>query len=178
MLLDSWNQLHRNNLKQFGLMTIHYKYYDEYDHLLGNGQLKPVLMSTTIQQKFPWIRVINKQVSHGNIFLESAGVSATTDTRGQNTKCSVWRPPFCSLEVIKESSFLNSRDSFVREFRRQFSSWVFNCGVLTIGQRKLTKRRTRKSEPSQSRRREDARGSVRNGASSRESWIVRYHNWL
>jgi hypothetical protein len=26
---------------------------------------------------------------------------------------------------------VNSRDSFVREFRMKFSSWVFTCGVLT-----------------------------------------------
>jgi hypothetical protein len=40
--------------------------------------------------------------------------------------------------------------SVTREFRRQFSSWVFSCGVLTSGQQKLKKWPTRKSEPSQS----------------------------
>jgi chorismate-pyruvate lyase len=41
--------------------------------LLGNGSLKRILMSTNIQQRFPWIRGI----------LGSPGVSVTTDTGHQ-----------------------------------------------------------------------------------------------
>jgi hypothetical protein len=79
-------------------------------------------MSTKIKQEIPWIPGINKQVFHGNSFLESPDVSAATDRGDQNTKCSVWWSLFGPLEVVKESSFVNSRDSLVREFRRQFSS--------------------------------------------------------
>jgi hypothetical protein len=57
-------------------------------------------------------------------------------------------------------------------FRRQFSSWVFSCGVVTSGQRKPKKWPIRKSGPSQSHRREDTRSPVRNGASLRQSLIV------
>jgi hypothetical protein len=35
------------------------------------------------------------------------------------------------LEVVKESSSVNSREPFVIEFRRQVISWVFSCEVLT-----------------------------------------------
>jgi hypothetical protein len=49
---------------------------------------------------------------------------------------------------------------------------VFSCGALTSEQRELKNLPTRKSEPSQSRRREDTRSSVRNGASLRQSLIV------
>jgi hypothetical protein len=46
---------------------------EKYECLLGNGSLKRILMSTNIQQRFPWIRGI----------LGSPGVPATT---GQETK--------------------------------------------------------------------------------------------
>jgi hypothetical protein len=68
--------------------------------------------------------------------------------------------------------------SFVREFKRQLSSWVFSCGVSTSGQRKQMKWPSRKSEPSQSCRMEDTCSPVRNRASLRQSLIVRCRNWL
>jgi hypothetical protein len=49
-------------------------------------------------------------------------VSAATDTRDQNTNCSVWWALFGYSEVMKKSSFVNSKELFVREFRRQFYS--------------------------------------------------------
>jgi hypothetical protein len=54
-------------------------------------------------------------------------------------------------EFIREFSLV--RDAFVIEFRRQFRSWVFSCGVFTSGQRKPKKWPTCKSEPSQSQQR-------------------------
>jgi hypothetical protein len=66
---------------------------------------------------------------------------------------------------------VNSRESFAREFRRHF-----NSSVLTSGQRKLKKWPTHKSEPSQSRGREDTRSPERNEASRRQSLIMNCRN--
>jgi hypothetical protein len=57
--------------------------------LLGNGSLKCFVISTKIQQSFPWMRAINKEGSQGNKFLGSPGVSATRDTRGR-VVASIW----------------------------------------------------------------------------------------
>jgi hypothetical protein len=67
-------------------------------------------MSTKIQQIYPLIRVLNKQDFPGNKFLELPDLSTTADTRGQNRKCSGWLPLFRPPEVIKGSTFVNSRD--------------------------------------------------------------------
>jgi hypothetical protein len=59
-------------------------------------------------------------------------------------------------EDIRESSFVRefNHSTFVREFHdsvvREFRSWVFRCGVLTSGERKMKKWPISKSEPSQS----------------------------
>jgi hypothetical protein len=138
-------------------------YCDEYDHLLGNG-----LVNTA------WNRNGNR---NGSPFTRQRLTSFRYNRhQTKKKKYWLWWPLFSSLEVIKESSFMNSRYSFVKEFRRQFHGSVFICGVLTSGQRKLKKRRTCKSEPSQSRRREDTRSPARKEASRRQSLIVRCHN--
>jgi hypothetical protein len=74
--------------------------------------------------------------------------------------------PWLPLDYTSSHAEMNSW--FVREFRRQFSSWVFSCGGLTSGQRKLKKWPTCKWEP----RREDTRGQVKHGASLTQSLLV------
>jgi hypothetical protein len=104
-------------------------YCDDYDHLLGNGQLERVRMSTKIQQRLWWIRVINKQFPR-NLILGITKRFATTDRQGKNMNCSVWWSLFGSLEVIKESSFVNSRDLFVKRIQNAVQQsirlWIIN----------------------------------------------------
>jgi hypothetical protein len=106
---------------------------DEHDHLLGNGSLKRVLMSTKTQQNVSMDTGINKQDFHRYRFLESPGVSATTGDRYKHEL-------FCVVPVIPYSRNYKSEfigefnsviDSSVTKFRIQFSRWVFSCEVLT-----------------------------------------------
>jgi hypothetical protein len=68
-------------------------------YLIGNGSLKRVFITSNVQQRFPWIRAINKEGFRGDKILESSSVCTTAD---QETKRrTVWGG------VTKESSFVN-----------------------------------------------------------------------
>jgi hypothetical protein len=58
-------------------------------------------------------------------------------------------------------------------FVREFSVQLWSVHQWTTEAEKWP---TRKSEPSQSRRREDTRSPVRNGASLRQPWILSCYN--
>jgi hypothetical protein len=68
--------------------------------LVGNDSLARVPPATNINKDIP----------------------VTTEDARLTINFSMWWPLFSPPEVIKESSFVNSKDSFVREFRRQFNS--------------------------------------------------------
>jgi hypothetical protein len=99
-------------------------YCDEYDHLLGNGSLKRVLISTKTQQNVSVDTGINKQDFHGYRFLESPDVSATTGDRQKHELFGVVAATPYSRNYKREFiGELNSViDSSVTKFRIQFSS--------------------------------------------------------
>jgi hypothetical protein len=119
-------------------------YFENHDRPKGNI----VTHMTIARQRFgKYIPNITQSTVEGPPLLGSKSLG-TCHGNGQNIDNNrrTVRGGGLLPRVIKESSFVNSF-GFIRK-----SSWVFICGVLTSGQRKLKKLPIRKSEPRQSQR--------------------------